>query len=97
MLFNINLVGQNELSRFYQRVCMQNYIQPARDRGEREITITAGDVARLLKLYHRVPNICNVLGGKNFRLDGVKLLERSGPVKVQQLNLHIKWNSSLRI
>ncbi len=60
-------------------VC-KNYIQPARDRGEKEITIIAGDVARRLKLYHRIPNICNVLGGRKLQaMCGVRLLERSGP------------------
>lgn len=65
---------------FIREFVFKNYIQPARDRGEREITITAGDVARRLGLYHRIPNICNVLGGRKFQvMCGVRLLERSGP------------------
>ncbi|MEM3873977.1 MAG: hypothetical protein QXU45_02470 [Candidatus Bathyarchaeia archaeon] len=64
---------------FIREFVFKNYIQPARNRGEKEITITAGDVARRLRLY-RIPNICNVLGGRKLQvMCGVRLLERSGP------------------
>lgn len=65
---------------FIREFVYKNYIQPAQGKGERMITIRAGDVARRLGLYHRIPNICDVLGGKKLQvMCGIRLLERSGP------------------
>jgi hypothetical protein len=50
------------------------YIAPARDRGEKFVTVTAGDIHRELGLRNRVPNVCQVMESR--------LLEREARVKV---------------
>ena len=58
----------------------ERYIKPARRRGEKRVTVVAGEVHRGLNLTNRVPNVCQVLESKKFREENrVEIEERSGP------------------
>ena len=46
------------------RLCAFNYfIEPAREKGQRDVTIRAGDLANAMGLHNAFPNICQTLGG----------------------------------
>lgn len=48
----------------------------------RQLRIRAGDVARGLGLSNRLPNICSVLGGREFQEEaGLRLVDRTGPLQ----------------
>lgn len=50
------------------RACARNYfIEPARDKGEKEVTIRASDLAQLMGLTNAFPNICQALEGTKFQ------------------------------
>lgn len=50
------------------RLCALNYfIEPARERGEFEVSIRAGDLAAAMGLQDAFPNICQALGGEKFQ------------------------------
>lgn len=58
----------------------ERYIRPARRRGERRVTIVAGDVHRGLNLTNRVPNVCQVLESKKLREENhLEIEQKSGP------------------
>jgi hypothetical protein len=55
-------------------------IQPARARGDRVFTVTAGDVHRQLGLKNRVPVVCQALKSKRFLQENhLVLKDMSGP------------------
>lgn len=57
-----------------------NYIAPARTRGERRVTVRAGDVHRDMKLENSMPAVCSAIGGMRFWNEaGVRELSREGP------------------
>lgn len=45
----------------------ENYIQPAKEQGETQITIVAGDVHAKMGLKNRVPAVCNALRSEELR------------------------------
>lgn len=50
------------------RLCAFNYyIEPARERGESEVSIQACDLASSIGLENSFPNICQALGGEKFQ------------------------------
>ena len=63
------------------REWVQNHIvQPARARGDRMITVTAGEVHNQLGLTNRVPVVCQALRSKRFlRENRLVLKDVSGP------------------
>jgi len=63
--------SQAEQIRHYLQL---EYFSPARRRGERFVTVRAGDVHRELGLRNRVPNVCQVMESR--------ILEREASVKV---------------
>ena len=46
--------------------CAEHFIEPARARGEAEITIRAGDIHRALDYRNRIPLVCSALGTSVF-------------------------------
>ena len=55
-------------------------IEPARRRGERAVTVRAGEVHREMGLANRVPAVCAALDARKFReLAGLELVGRTGP------------------
>jgi 5-methylcytosine-specific restriction protein B len=60
----------------------KRYIQPAGQRGERQVTIRAGDVHKEMELTDRVPAVCGALGTEKFqRMCNVRLINREGPTQ----------------
>jgi len=58
------------------------YVQPARQRGERQLTIRAGDVHKEMRLIDRMPAVCGALGTEKFqRMCNVRLVNRQGPTQ----------------
>lgn len=56
------------------------YIEPARRRGETVVRIVAGDVHRALRFMNRVPTVCAALRSTGFlRNNGLILEKREGP------------------
>ena len=50
------------------RLCALNYfIEPAREKAAREVSIRAGDLAAAMRLKDAFPNICQALGGEKFQ------------------------------
>lgn len=46
--------------------CFENYVEPARQRGDVEVSIRAGDVHRDLRYRNRLPLVCAALGTEIF-------------------------------
>ena len=61
--------------------CESTYIEPARERGERFVTIRAGDVHRDLDYRNRYPLVCSAIGSLLFeKLANIKKVSIEGPV-----------------
>jgi hypothetical protein len=59
---------------------VEEYIEPARRRGQAMVTIVAGDVHRALRLHNRVPLVCNALRSKEFlRRNHLRIESQQGP------------------
>lgn len=57
-----------------------HYLEPARQRGETMVTLTAGDIHKELGLSNRVPNVCQVMESKILEREaGVKVSSKQGP------------------
>ncbi|HTV05029.1 MAG TPA: hypothetical protein VME86_06635 [Acidobacteriaceae bacterium] len=63
-----------------QEYVRKAYVNPARQRGETEVRIKAGDVHRSLHWSNRVPSVCTTLASQKFQREtGLKLISRDGP------------------
>ena len=59
----------------------EHYIQPARERGERQFTIRAGDLHDDLGLHARLPAVSAALGANKFEDEyAVRRLSVEGPI-----------------
>ncbi len=59
---------------------LSHYVTPARKTGKNSVTIRAGDVAKVLKLQHRMPLVCGALGAAKFQKESnLRLVYRTGP------------------
>jgi len=59
---------------------LKNYIDPSRARGQKEITIRAGDVHRAMDLRDAMPAVASALGANKFlEFAGIELIRREGP------------------
>ena len=59
---------------------VKEYIRPAQVRGERTVSITAGDVHRALGLKNRIALVCTALRAARFQSENhVRLKDVSGP------------------
>jgi hypothetical protein len=69
-----------------------SYVEPAVKRGERSITIVAGDVVRDLNLVNRVPAVCSALTSKAFLAENNLVLEkREGPPSGQSTTMRYTY------
>lgn len=58
----------------------ENYIKPARNKGEETVTIRAGDVHDAMGLKSKMPSVCGALGTNKFlKQYGLSLENREGP------------------
>jgi len=63
-----------------RRHVMRRYILPGREREVAEITIRAGSVCDAMGLGQRIPNVCQVLGGRKLQAEaGLRLIRKAGP------------------
>ncbi len=70
----------------------ETYINPARERGDRRFSITAGDVHKALRYHNRVPAVVTTLRGKRFLLDnGLRLIDQSGPPSGMSTTVRITY------
>src|ERR1700722_7486067 len=64
-----------------RRFVIANYIEPARSRGERRVSVRAGDVHRAMGLSNAMPAVCSAIGTSRFLVDaGVAEAGREGPL-----------------
>ncbi|MBU3966720.1 MAG: hypothetical protein KKG76_04985 [Euryarchaeota archaeon] len=67
-----------------RRCACAEYVKPAKEKGEKFISILASDVAKKINskninMLERMPNVCQALGGKKFAvLCNVQLVKISG-------------------
>ena len=72
-----DIVSESDKVRHYVQV---HYIDPAKRRGERSVTVVAGEVHRALGLNNRVPLVCTALKLHRFHDDNRMVLsDVSGP------------------
>ncbi len=61
-------------------LAVRRFIEPARQRGDQQVSIVAGDLVRELKLENRTPSVCHVLVSEAFqRENGLVLQGKEGP------------------
>ena len=61
--------------------CKENYIDPARGRGEKTVTIRSGDVHSALNYRNRYPLVCSAIGSNLFEeLCNIKRKSVEGPL-----------------
>lgn len=71
--------GNDRLADFIREMVLRDYILPARERGEAEITLYVSDVHRRAGLVQRYPAVISALRGKPFaRMAGVRFLNHIG-------------------
>ncbi len=62
------------------------YIQPAQEKGEKQVKVRAGDVHREMGLRSRIPAVCAALGTDKFQNNcNVRLMKREGPSNAANL------------
>jgi len=60
--------------------CLENIIEPARLKGDNEISIRAGDIHTAMGYHNRMPLVCSSLGTKKFEeLANVHRVSITGP------------------
>ena len=60
--------------------CLENIIRPARRRGEKQLTIRAGDIHTAMGYRNRMPLVCGALGAKKFEeIASVERIGLAGP------------------
>jgi hypothetical protein len=78
LLYNYGM--EKRLADRVRETVLREYIAPAASRGDKSITVTAGDVAKSMKLKDRTPAICAALLSKALLEEGHLALEsRTGP------------------
>ncbi len=74
--------GRGRIAEAVRAAVIDDYVTPARNRGERELSIVSGDVHKRLGLSARHPSVCNALEdhtGKLKRLARAELIDIAGP------------------
>ncbi len=63
-----------------RQYCTSNIVAPARRRGEKQVSIRAGDVHSAMRYANRMPLVCAALGATKFEtLAAVERLSLTGP------------------
>ncbi len=69
-------IGADEIRDYSARA----FVVPARQKGQKKVSIKVGDVVRELRLYRSVANVCSALKTKEFqKANQLKLVDASGP------------------
>jgi len=75
-----------KLSDRIREFVFQEFIKPARERGEGTVTIRAGDVHSMMGLSDRIPAVCSALGTNKFQeMYQVRLIDRKGPTNASNV------------
>lgn len=83
-----------QLAERIRRYTNEAFIEPARTAGKVDVTVTAGDVHRDLKLKNRMPAICGALDAQGFcERYRVVLGRRTGPKQ----GATAKWYFSIEL
>jgi hypothetical protein len=70
------MTHSDQVIQYVQRL----YIEPAKKRGDAEVSIKAGDVHKALHWSNRVPSVCQALSSKRFlEQNQLTLIEKQGP------------------
>lgn len=70
------MTQSDQVIQYVQRI----YIEPAKKRGDVEVSIKAGDVHKALHWSNRVPSVCQALSSKRFlKQNQLALIEKQGP------------------
>lgn len=68
-----------------RRCACTEYVKPAKERGEKFVSILASDIAKKIKMLERNPNVCQALGGKKFtKMCNVEPIKISSPAPSRQ-------------
>jgi len=63
-----------------RQYCQDHIIAPARKRGEKQVSIRAGDIHSAMGYKNRMPLVCAALGAKKFEaIAGVERVSLIGP------------------
>ncbi len=63
-----------------RQYCKDNIIDPARRRGENQISIRAGDIHNAMGYKSRMPLVCAAIGANKFEaIAGVERVSLTGP------------------
>jgi 5-methylcytosine-specific restriction protein B len=61
--------------------CKEKYVDPARNKGQKIITIRSGDVHNSLNYKNRYPLVCSAIGSNKFEeMCNVKRISVEGPL-----------------
>jgi len=64
-----------------RQYCKYTYVDPARNKGEKTITIRSGDVHSALNYRNRYPLVCSAIGSNLFEeLCNLKRISVEGPL-----------------
>lgn len=84
--------AMQKLAETIRRHVEQEYVRPARNRGDRGFTVVAGDVHRALRLSNRIPPVCSALQTKRLLQDNhLRIVQRSGPPSGQSTTVAITY------
>lgn len=71
--------------------CIDNYVNPARNRNIQTITIRAGDVHKEMNYRDRMPLVCASLGAQKFEeIANVERINITGPLNGASTEFHFK-------
>jgi len=57
----------------------ENYFQPAKRRGEKQLTLRSGDIHSKMNLHNRYPLVCSVMRGHKIeRMCNVRIVKTEG-------------------
>jgi hypothetical protein len=83
--------GKMRLTDEIREYVCKNYIEPARERGQKEITIRAGDIHNEMGLVSRMPAVCSALGSKMDKICNVEILKIDAPPSGQGANFYVTY------
>lgn len=71
---------QTGLSDAIRQHVLEKYISPARERGNKSITLRSGEIHKQLALSDRLPQVCSAIDARRFEIEAnVRLVDRQGP------------------
>jgi len=69
----------------------EKYIVPARKRGDKEITIRAGDIHKEMGLVSRMPAVCSALKSKIDKMYNIEIVRKDSPPSGYGANVYVTY------